>query len=186
MKPKGIRTCKRRARNTDGLNRKEPRLAIGEAILFGEFWASKALGSGSYEYDATNEEKEEQSILQWACLATHVPISPEVQLAKRFINSLGRLHMQAAWCLLVPGYIGHAPEIDLAAEAVVAAINLQAQKDNSKNIAAAHVAYGQALTSLRQKIDFSDSSLVAVGLLSLYEGIMRMHTSAQFSHRYGE
>jgi hypothetical protein len=156
-----------------------PKLAIGEAILFGDYWASKAHGTGNHELDT---QQSAQSLVKQS-LQTHTPICPEVKLAQRFITSLGRLHMQTAFCLLVPSYIGHSPEIDLAVEAVIAA--LECPKGKGVNNTTARVAYGRALTALRQKIDFSDSSLLTVALLSLYEAIMRMHTSAQFSHRYG-
>ena len=154
----------------------EPKLAVGEAILFGDYWASKAHGTGN------NEQDEAQSLVEQS-LQTHIPNCPEVKLAKRFIRSLGRLHMQAAFCLLVPSYIGHTLEIDLAVQAVIAAVECPKAKGVDNTIA--RISYGHALQALRQRVDFSDSSLMAVALLSLYEGVMRMHTQAQFSHRYG-
>jgi hypothetical protein len=188
MKRKDSKTCRRVARKRGSQSAvtvnvtevEEPVLAIGEHILFGDYWANKALGTGNNEDDSDHEK----SIIQATYLKAHIPVCPETKLAQRFISLLGKLHMQAGWYLLVPSYIGSSKEIDLAAQAVTTAIESQQQKSGILARSACH-RYGEALTALRQTIDFTDASLMAVALLGLYEGTMRMHTPAQFSHQYG-
>ena len=171
MKRKDVRSCRRiarkrasqRAANVDVPEVRQPTLAIGEEILFGDYWANKALGTGNNEGDSDNRK----AIIQAAYLRAHIPVSPQTEMAQRFISSVGKLHMQAAWCLLVPSYIGYSKEIDLAAQAVITGI--ESQQQNSSILArSAYHRYGEALTALRQTIDFSDSSLMSVALLGLY------------------
>lgn len=181
MRTRNNRSCSHRSQKSYvalPIESKESRLAVGEALLVSEFRVGRPLESRK---DDSNTAGNLQLILQSACLKAHSPMCHGVQLAKRYVMSLGRLSMHAGWCLLVPNYIGHHLQIDLAAQAVIAAIDSPKGNPSSN----ARIAYGHALSALRQQIDFSDSSLVTVALLSLYEATTRMHTPAQFSHRYG-
>lgn len=175
------KTCRRASQKSSSsieATPPEPRLAVGDA-LFEDFWQERATTAHSDE-----ETEELQTILEASCLKALIPTSNDTKLAQNFISSLGHLHMQSGFCLLVPSYIGQSKEIDLAAQAVITA--MQYQKLKNKTIArTAYHRYGQALAALRETISFSDESLMAVALLSMYEGTMRMHTPAQFSHRYG-
>ena len=156
MKQKDARRCRHAARKrgsksaakTKVTEVEEPVLAIGEEVLFGDYWIKKALGTGNNEDDSA----EEKSIIQAAYLKAHIPVCPETKLVQKFISSLGKLHMQAAWCLLAPSYIGYSKEIDLAAQAVITAIESQHQK----SVIVAHSAYnryGEAITALRKTIE---------------------------------
>ena len=185
MKRKVTRASKRNAQkryNAIQAKYADPRLAIGD-VLFEHFWARKATTSATSN-DGSERVEDAQCLLQHNDLHKQVPLSAETKLAYNFIASLAQLHMQVAFNLLVPSYIGHSLEIDLAVQAVITAISYQTRKCILNSRKAYH-SYGLALQALRQTIDFSDSSLMVVALLGQYEGIMRMHTPAQFSHLYG-
>jgi hypothetical protein len=175
-------TCRRSSQKSSSLSETSPpetRLAVGDA-LWEDYYQEKGITTEHSDEDI----EEQQTILQGGCPTALIPTSANTKLAQAFISSLGHLHMQTGFCILVPSYIGQSKEVDLAAQAVITAIECQKHK-NSTIARSAYHRYGQALAALQKTISFSDESLMAVALLSMYEGTMRMHTPAQFSHRYG-
>ena len=123
-------------------------------------------------------------LFQFQTLRSHIPSCPETRLGKEFITVLSNLDLHVVWSEHVPQHLGYCIRVDLAAQALIAAMRYQSRKDTKLELSA-RSQYGRSLTALQASIDLSDTSLMAVGLLSLYEGIMQMHSKAHFSHRYG-
>lgn len=169
-------------------NTQTEQVVTGEAPQYqltdGDTWSKDFWTRDAPDEEPIEDLDDLQLTLQSGCLKNHIPTCPETQLTQRFVSSCGRLQMHIGETHLVPSYIGHSQALGLAARAFISAIEYQKLKQSIPRERAYQI-YGQALTALRQTIDFSDKSLITVALLAMYEGIMRMHTPAQFSHRYG-
>ena len=119
-----------------------------------------------------------EPVVDFSDLRLHIPLCPETSLAQSFVTALSSRHLQVDWCKFVPRHLGYYKEV------VINAIQFQARKDVTIG-RSAYRRYGQTLAALRTSLDISDRSLMAVGLMSLYDSVMGMHSKAQFTHRYG-
>jgi hypothetical protein len=88
----------------------------------------------------------------------------------------------SSWEIYVPSRIGHCDKVDVTAEAL--SLAYQARK-GLVPVAAAYQQYSLALVTLRQSIDTSDDSLMAVALLAFFESLMSVYSTSHLSHRSG-
>ncbi|KAK5722608.1 hypothetical protein LTR15_005839 [Elasticomyces elasticus] len=111
--------------------------------------------------------------------------SGDALLGAELVQTLSNLHLNDSWYSFVPSMLGDSVAADAAAKAVVKAHEFCATKGTPTGVARCDSSYLAALNTLRASLDVSDSALVAVGLLYLYEGIMKDQPTAYFSHAGG-
>ncbi|KAK0306761.1 hypothetical protein LTR91_002541 [Friedmanniomyces endolithicus] len=108
-----------------------------------------------------------------------MPSSTDALLGAEFVQTLSSMHLEDSWYAFVPSMLGENVAADAAARAVVRAQGLCAI------VARCDSLYLAAISTLWASLDVSDSALVAVGLLYLYESILKDTPVAFFSHARG-
>lgn len=110
-------------------------------------------------------------------------------LSDQLVYALEGLNLQHTFLSCVPSSIGSSDAIDSATRAVTTAFEFQ-RSGNEKLAPISKAHYTKAIGLVRESIGTSDSSLAAVGLLNVYESLMRATTGAQnlaayFAHNQG-
>lgn len=113
-----------------------------------------------------------------------VSSSPEDLLGIEFICTFAHPQVTLPWFEFVPSHLGASAATDAAARAALEACHFHHDTDSSQ-IARCTTQYLKAIKLLRASMDTSDSALLAVGLLLLYEQLMRSAPVAFFSHAKG-
>ncbi|EMC98422.1 hypothetical protein BAUCODRAFT_121291 [Baudoinia panamericana UAMH 10762] len=129
-----------------------------------------------------------QRLRRPAPVILRIPSSPESLFAAEFYQTLVDLHLHHTWFSFVPAMLGGHAATDAAAKAVMKVHTLSnpaTSQCRDKIIAQGDNSYGKAIAALRSSLDDSDSALVSVGLLSLYEVLMRSQPQAYFWHAGG-
>ncbi|KAK0871058.1 hypothetical protein LTR87_013008 [Friedmanniomyces endolithicus] len=114
-----------------------------------------------------------------------MPSSVDALLGAELVQTLSSMHLEDSWYAFVPSMLGENVAADAAARAVVRAHDCCSTPGTPTAVARCDSSYLAAINTLRPSLDVSDSALVAVGLLYLYESILKDTPVAFFSHARG-
>lgn len=114
----------------------------------------------------------------------HIPICPESSLRSELVYVFSKINLTHSWYAFVPSYIGHYDYLDSAVRAIV-----NVQRDKGRDAISKSTPgidqYLKAVNILRHNLDDSDSALVTIALLCLYESTVRQKVGPRISHRRG-
>ena len=115
-----------------------------------------------------------------------VTSSSHALLSAEFVEVLTDLNLSNSWWAFVPSLLGSSSATDVAARAVIKAHALgHTANPSPANTSRCDAMYVKAIEALRISLDVSDPALATVGLLCLYEGIMKSQMKAHLSHAGG-
>jgi hypothetical protein len=125
-----------------------------------------------------------KAIAQYGTRLSRQPKSSVTVKAEEFGSMLDFLNLQLSWTYYVPSRLGHNSKVDLAAHAVTIAYRYKVGGE-ALLTEAVFRHYSMALATLRDSIDTSDASLMAVALLALFESVMEFYSDYHRSHQEG-
>lgn len=120
-------------------------------------------------------------------MISRISSAPATLQGAQLVRVLSEMNLASSWYAFVPSLLGtfSTPQADAAATAVVKAYSLARLPSQSAQFKTPDPSYIAAIRALRDSLDSSDGSLVAVGLLELYEVIRKDEPGAFFSHAEG-
>lgn len=138
--------------------------------------------------DAKPGKEEEQTqaviIAPREPMPLYLPMAAANKLSIQAAHALNNLQLCRSWFAFIPSQLGQDKIIDACAAAVIKAHDHHFRRDEeTKNLGRKHYLY--AVSLVRKHLCASDSALLSVALLTLFEMLMKAEPRAVYAHIQG-